>query len=137
MRTLFFGVTAVFAVAGAPVMAHAAVYAKEGCQVTVPDGWVTSKTRIASPDKKQWASLLSAPTAADITKLEVSLGAKAAAGKPGVDLLVSTASFGGQTNVQFHAVTHTTPACLADVTAPAGAGEAAAKQIALTVRPGK
>ena len=48
-------------------------------------------------------------------------------------LLVSTASFGGLTNKQYHAITKTTPSCIADVTSPAGPQEATAKQIAVTV----
>jgi hypothetical protein len=48
-------------------------------------------------------------------------------------LMVSSASYAGQTNKQYHAVTKTSPACLADVAAPAGPDEALAKQVAQSV----
>jgi hypothetical protein len=120
-----------------PAAAQAGVYAKEGCQITVPGNWVASKSRIASPDKKVWASVMSAGSAAEIVRVETSLKATRVAEDGRIILMASSASFGGLTNRQFHAITKTTPACLADVTVPAGSMEAAAKAIALTIRPAK
>ena len=119
--------------AALPLSAQAAVYKANGCQVTVPDGWVTSRTRIASPDKKLWASLLQADSAAQVVQIETSLQATKVSEDARVVLMVSTASFGGLTNRQYHAITKTTPSCAADVTSPAGPDEATARQIALTV----
>ena len=117
----------------APALSHAAPYQDGHCQVTVPDGWVKSKTRIASPDKKVWASLLEAPTAAEILTVETGLKAVKVSENAQQVLMVSTASFGGLTNKQYHAITKTAPSCVADVTAPAGADEALAKTIAQSV----
>jgi hypothetical protein len=47
--------------------------------------------------------------------------------------MVSTPSFGGLTNKQYHVITKTAPSCVADVTAPAGPDEALAKTIAQSV----
>jgi hydrogenase maturation factor HypF (carbamoyltransferase family) len=49
-------------------------------------------------------------------------------------MLVSSASYAGKTNKQFHAITKSAPSCIADVTLPAGAGEAQAQAIAATVQ---
>ena len=122
--------TAALAVSG-PTQALA--YKDGHCSLTVPDGWVVSRSRVARPDKKVWASLLEAPTTAEIVNLELSLKAVKVSEDSRVIVLVSTASFGGQTNKQYHVVTKSGPACVADVTAPAGAEEALAKQIGLTV----
>ena len=122
------------AVLAAPGVSLAGVYKADGCQVVTPDGWVASKSRIAAPDKKLWASLMQAGTAAEAIQVERNLGAVKVSETPGVMLMVSTASYGGLTNKQYHAISKTTPSCVADVTAPAGPQEATAKQIAGTVR---
>jgi hypothetical protein len=137
LRGMIYGFAAVLALTSAPGLSQAAVYAHDHCQVVVPDGWVASKTRIASADKLRWASLMSAPTAAEIIQMEKGLGAKPVSDSGGITLMSSTASYGGLTNVQFHAISHTSPACIADVTVRAGADEALATQIALTVKPAK
>jgi hypothetical protein len=124
----------VLAAACLPALAQAAPYAKGHCQVSVPDGWVASKTRIASPDKSRWASLIEAPTTAEVIQLETSMGASKVSETGGAVLLTQTASFGGKTNRMYHAVTKTSPACLADVTFPDGVDDAAARQIALSVK---
>ena len=116
-----------------PLSAQAAVYKANGCQVTVPDGWVTSRTRVASPDKKLWASLLQAGSAAEVVQIDTSLQATKVSEDERIILMVSTAAFGGLTNRQYHAITKTAPSCAADVTSPAGPEEATARQIALTV----
>ena len=127
----------IFALAAAaitfPALAHAATYKKEGCQVTVPDGWVESRSRVARPDKKLWASVMQAGTAAEIVQVETGLKATKVSEDGRIILMVSSASFGGMTNRQYHAITKTTPSCVADVTSPAGPDEAAARQIAATV----
>lgn len=120
----------------APGLGQAAVYTSDHCQVIVPNDWVASKSRSASADKKEWATLMSAPTAAEIIQVETGLGAKPAGDAHGISLYTTTLSFGGKTNVAYIAVSHTTPSCMAQVTSPPGAGEAASKQIALTVKPG-
>lgn len=134
MRALIFGWAAIAVTALSPAMAHAATYAADHCQVTVPSDWVASKSRTASPDKKRWATLLSAPTAAEIVQMETGLGAKTLSDTPGMVLMSTKASFGGQTNVSYLAVSKSAPSCLAQVVSPAGADEAASKQIALTVK---
>ncbi len=116
-----------------PGVSRAEVYKADGCQVTVPSGWVTSRTRIATPDKKLWASLMQAPTAAEAIQVEQGLKAVKVSEDGHMVLLVSTASFAGLTNKQYHAITKTSPSCVADVTSPAGPQEATAKQIAVTV----
>ena len=121
----------------APTAAGAAAYARTGCQVEAPDGWVASKTRIASADKRMWASLLSAGTSAEIVSIETGLKATKVSEDGRIILMMSSASYGGQTNTQFHAITKTTPSCVADVTAPAGPQEAAAKAIAMSVKPAR
>jgi hypothetical protein len=118
---------------GAPGLAVAGPYQADGCQLVVPADWTASKSRTARADKKMWASLMQAPTAADIIKVEKSLGAVVVSETPGLTLMVSSASAGGMTNKQFHAITKTSPSCVADVTVPAGAEEAAAQAIAKTV----
>jgi hypothetical protein len=120
-----------------PGLAHAGVYKNGHCQVTVPDGWVASRTRMASPDKSRWASLIEAPTSADVVKMETSLGAKPVTDQGGVVLMTQTASFGGKTNRMYHAITKTAPSCLADVTFPDGVDDAANRQIALSVKTSK
>ena len=109
------------AVATIPVAGHAAVYKSDGCQVTVPDTWVASRTRIASPDKKQWAALMQGGSAAEIVQVETSLKATMVSQDARLILMVSSASYAGLTNRQYHAITRTTPSCVADVTVPAGA----------------
>lgn len=126
------GLVAVVVLAAGPA-AFAAPYQKGHCQVSVPADWVASKTRIASADKKMWASLLEAPTAAEAVALETSFKATKVSEDGRQVLMVSTASAGRMTNKQFHAITKTTPSCLADVTTPAGPGEAQAQAIAKTV----
>lgn len=118
-----------------PAASHAEAYAKDGCQVTVPSGWIVSRSRVASPDKKTWAALMSAGSAAEIVQVETSLKAVKVSEDARIILMASSASFSGLTNRQFHAITKTTPSCLADVTAPAGPTEANARAIAMTVRP--
>lgn len=113
---------------------QAAPYVDGACQLNAPADWVASKTRIARADKKVWASLLQAPTAAEIVALEASFKAVKLSEDGKQIVMVSTASAGGLTNKQFHVITKTSPSCLADVTAPAGgADEALAKSVALTV----
>ncbi len=133
MRNLALALVAAAALA-APGLSQAAVYKVGHCQVTVPDGWVTSKTRIARPDKKVWASLLEAPTANEIVSVEKSMGVAVVSDGPGLTLMAQTASYGGLTNKQYHAITKTTPACDADVAFPAGPDDALGKQIALSVK---
>ncbi len=120
-----------------PGMAMAAPYIQDGCAITVPDGWVASKSRVATPDKKLWAELMQAPTTAEIVQIETRLGAKPVSEDSALIVLMSSASYGGLTNKQFHAITKTSPSCLADVTVPAGAQEEAARKIAMTVAPAK
>lgn len=132
MRYLLVCLTLAAALA-APALSHAAPYQDGHCQVTVPDGWIKSKTRIASVDKKVWASLLEAPTAAEIIAVETGLNAVKLSENGQQILMVSTASYGGLTNKQYHAITKTSPSCVADVTAPAGPDEALAKSIAQSV----
>lgn len=122
------------AAAGLPGLAHAGVYKDGHCQVTVPDGWVASKTRIASADKSRWASLLEAPTSAEIVKLEASMGAKPAGETGAVVLMTQTQSFGGKTNRMYHAISKTSPSCLADVAFPDGVDDAGNKSIAMSVK---
>lgn len=117
-----------------PGLILAAPYAKGHCQVIVPDGWVASKTRIASPDKSRWASLIEAPTSAEVVKMEVSMGAKPVSETGSLVLLTQTASFGGKTNRMYHAVTKSSPSCLADVTFPDGMDDAAARTVAMSVK---
>jgi hypothetical protein len=114
-------------------MAQAAPYVVGNCKLNVPADWVASKTRIARADKKVWASLLEAPTVAEIVTLETGLKATKVSEDAGHVLMLSTVSGSGQTNKQFHAVSKSSPACLADVTSVNGADDAGAKQIALTV----
>jgi hypothetical protein len=117
----------------APAFAQAAPYVVGNCKLNAPADWVASKSRIARADKKVWASLLEAPTVAEIVNLELGLKAVKVSEDGGHVLLLSTVSASGQTNKQFHAVSKSSPACLADVTSVNGADDAAAKQIALTV----
>jgi len=124
----------VLAATALPALAQAAPYAKGHCQMTVPDGWVASKTRIASTDKSRWASVMEAPTTAQAVQLETSMGAKTVSETGAAVLMTQTASFGGKTNRMYHAVTKSTPACLADVTFPDGVDDGAARQIALSVK---
>ena len=121
------------AVLAAPGLSRAAVYKVGHCQVTVPDGWVTSRSRIARPDKKVWASLMEAPTAAEIVTVYRNLKAPVVSDGPGLTLMAETASYGGLTNKQYHAITKTSPACDADVTFPNGPDDALGRQIALSV----
>ena len=116
-----------------PLAALAEVYKSDGCQVTVPDGWLASRTRIATPDKKLWASLMRAQNAAEALQVEQSLNAAKVSEDAHMVLLVSSASFAGMTNKQYHAITKSSPSCVADVTSPAGPQEATARQIAATV----
>jgi hypothetical protein len=134
MRVVVLSVAAVLFSALLPGLAQAGAYVDGHCQVAVPQDWVKSKTRIASPDKKRWASLLEAPTAAEIVKMETGMGAKAVSDSGGVVLLTQTASYGGKTNRMYHAISKTSPACLADVAFPDGVDDAANRQIALSVR---
>lgn len=122
---------------GLPGLAHAGVYKDGHCQVTVPDGWVASKTRIASPDKSRWASLLDAPTSAEIVKLETSMGAKPVSETGAIVLMTQTASYGGKTNRMYHAISKSSPACLADIAFPDGVDDAGARAIAMTVKVAK
>ncbi len=137
MKTLTLGVAAMAAALAAASAVQAEPYRKDGCQIDVPAGWVASKTRIARADKKVWASLLQAPTAAEAVNLELSMKAVKLGEDARQVTLVSSASMGGLTNKQYHVVSKTTPACLADVTAPAGPDEALAKSVALSVKPAK
>ena len=121
---------AVTAVAG---VGHAAVYKQEGCQIEVPADWVASKQRVSRPDKKVWAELLKASSTAEVVTLETSLKAVKVGEDGGHVVLMSTASYGGLTNRMYHTVTKGSPACLADVTSPAGPDEALAKSIGHTV----
>ena len=125
--------TALAAILLAPATAFAGQYQEGHCSVTTPNDWVTSKTRSARPDKKVWAGLIEAPTTAEIVALETSMKATKVSEDGRIILMVSSASFGGQTNRQYHAITKTAPSCLADVTAPAGPEEALARQVAMTV----
>lgn len=119
--------------AASPALAIAGPYEKDGCQLSVPADWTASKTRIARADKKMWASLMQAPTSAEAINVEKSLGATQVTETPALVLMVSSASAAGMTNKQFHAITKSKPSCIADVTVPAGAEEAAAQAIAKTV----
>ena len=130
MRTVSLALIAALAL---PAVAQAAPYVVGNCKLNVPADWVASKTRIARADKKVWASLLEAPTVAEIVTLETSLKATKVSEDAGHVLMLSTVSGSGQTNKQFHAVSKSSPACLADVTSVNGADDAGAKQIALTV----
>ena len=133
MRTQAPALATLLFAASAAGMAHAAPYVAEGCQLNAPADWTASKTRIARADKKMWASLLQASTAAEAITLEKGLGATLVSDGPGLTVLVTSVSYGGLTNKQFHAISKTTPSCVADVTAPAGAEEGAALAIAKTV----
>ncbi len=133
MRVSTWGAVVLAAASAAAGAGHAAPYRKNGCQVDVPADWVVSKTRVARPDKKVWASLLQAPTTAEAVNLELSLKAVKLAEDARQVTLVSTASYGGLTNKQYHVVTKTSPACLADVAAPAGPDETLAKSVARSV----
>jgi hypothetical protein len=128
MRLSVSRLAAVLVAACLPGLAHAGVYKDGHCQVTVPDGWVASKTRIASPDKSRSASLLEAPTSAEIVKLEASLGAKPVSENGAVVLMTQTASYGGKTNRMYHAISKSSPSCLAD---------AGARAVAMTVKVAK
>ncbi len=133
MRIFASGAAVLAAVTAVASTGQAAPYSKEGCKIDVPADWVASKTRIARPDKKVWASLLQAPTTAEAVNLELSLKAVKVSEDAKQVTLLSTASYGGLTNKQYHVVTKSSPACLADVTAPAGPDEALAKSVAHTV----
>jgi hypothetical protein len=134
MRVLSWGLVAAAAIVSAPVVVSAGPYPVDHCQVTTPNDWVVSKSRSARADKKVWVSLMEAPTAAEIIGVETNLKAVKVSEDAHVLLMASTAAFGGLTNKQFHAITKTSPSCVADVTAPAGgADEALARQVALTV----
>ena len=133
MRIFALGAAVLAAVTAVASTGQAAPYSKEGCKIDVPADWVASKTRIARPDKKVWASLLQAPTTAEAVNLELSLKAVKVSEDAKQVTLLSTASSGGLTNKQYHVVTKSSPACLADVTAPAGPDEALAKAVAHTV----
>ena len=134
MRRLSWGLVAAVAMVAAPVVGVAGPYQVDHCQVTTPNDWVVSKSRSARADKKVWVGLMEAPTAAEIIGVETNLKAVKVFEDAHVLLMVSTASFGGLTNKQFHAITKTAPSCVADVTAPAGgADEALARQVALSV----
>jgi hypothetical protein len=117
-----------------PAAADAGVFAKEGCQVTVPDTWTHTSQRAVSPDKSTWAGVMQAPTAAEAIQVEQSLQATKVSEDARVVIMVSSASFAGKTNKQFHAITKGAPSCIADVTVPAGAGEPQAQAIAATVQ---
>jgi hypothetical protein len=117
-----------------PAAASAAVFAKEGCQVTVPDNWTLTAHRAISPDKTTWASVMQGPSAAQIVQIEQGLQATTVSEDGRIIMMVSSASYAGKTNKQFHAITKTAPSCVADVTVPAGAGEAQAQAIAATVQ---
>lgn len=127
----------VLAAACLPGLAHAGVYKDGKCQVNVPDGWITSKTRSASPDKSRWVSLLDAPTAAEIVKMETALGAKPVSDSGGVILMTQTASFAGKTNRMYHAISKTSPSCIADLAFPDGVDDAGARAMAMTVKPAR
>ena len=134
MRLLAWGLVAAATIAAAPAVGLAGPYQVDHCQVTTPNDWVVSKSRSARADKKVWAGLMEAPTAAEIIGVETNLKAVKVSEDARVLLMVSAASFGGLTNKQFHAITKTTPSCVADVTAPAGGpDEALAKQVAMSV----
>ena len=137
MRFSAWGAMALAAAMAVASTGHAAPYRNDGCQVDVPADWVSSKTRIARPDKKVWASLMQAPTTAEAVNLELSLKAVKVGEDSRQVTLVSTASYGGLTNKQYHVITKSSPACMADVTAPAGPDEALAKSVGLTVKPAK
>ena len=134
MSTFTWGAAVLVAITAAASTSHAAPYLKEGCQIEVPADWVASKSRVARPDKKVWADVLQAPSTAEAVNLELSLKAVKLAEDAQQVTLVSTASLGGLTNKQYHVVTKTSPACLADVTAPAGPEENLAKSVAHTVK---
>ena len=133
MRNSILGAAVLAAAMAAASTGHAATYRQEGCQVEVPADWVASKVRVARPDKKVWASLLQAPTTAEIVNLELGLKAVKVGEDARTITLVSTASFGGLTNKQYHVVSKSSPSCVADVTAPAGPDEALAKSVGHTV----
>lgn len=121
-----------------PAAAHAGgVYVEDGCKVDTPANWVVSKSRTSTPDKKLWATLMSAPNAAQIVQIESSLKATKVSEDARLIVMASTASAFGMTNRMYHAITKTTPSCLASVAAPAGPQEAQAKAIAMTVRAAK
>jgi hypothetical protein len=131
--TLKLAAVAIVALVTVPGVALAGTYKSDGCQLTVPDDWVASKTQTATRDKKFSASLMHVSTAAEAVRLELGFGAVKVSEDGRLVILLSTASYGGLTNKQYHAVTKTIPSCLADVTAPAGPGESIAKSIAATV----
>jgi hypothetical protein len=133
MRNVSVGLIAAVAALATPALGQAEPYVVGNCKLNAPVDWVASKSRIARADKKVWASLLEAPTVAEIVNLELGLKAVKVSEDGGHVLLLSTVSGSGQTNKQFHAVSKSSPACLADVTSVNGADDAAAKQIALTV----
>ncbi len=137
MRISAWGAAVLVAFTAAAGAAHATPYVRDGCKIEVPADWVASKSRIARPDKKVWASLIQAPTAAEAVNLEIAMKAVKVSEDGRQVTLVSTASYGGQTNKQYHVVTKTSPACLADVAAPAGPDEALARSVAATVKPAK
>ncbi len=119
-------------VAGA---AQAAVFKDDGCQVTVPDSWKITKQRAVGPGQNNWAETMKGDSVAQIVAIEKNLGATKVSEDAHVIIMVSSASAAGMTNKQFHGISKTTPSCVADVTTPAGAGEAAAKAMAMTSRP--
>ncbi|WP_372785944.1 hypothetical protein [Phenylobacterium sp.] len=133
MRISLLGQAALIALLATAGVSHAAPYRDGHCQIDAPADWVKSKTRIARADKKMWASLLEAPTAAEIVNMEVGLKAVKVSEDARQVVLVSTASYGGLTNKLYHVVSKTSPACVADVAAPAGPDEALAKKIGQTV----
>jgi hypothetical protein len=122
------------AVLAIPAAAEAGAYVQDGCQVSVPDNWTRTAQRAASPDKSVWASVMQASTAAEAIQVEQGLQATKVSEDGRLVMMVSSASFAGKTNKQFHAITKSTPSCIADVTVPAGAGEAQAQAIAATVQ---
>ena len=133
MRISIWGAVVLAAATAAASAGHAATFRQDGCQIEVPANWVMTKSRASRPDKKVWAELLKASSTAEVVTLELNLKAV----KGGEDgqhvILVSTASYGGLTNRMYHVVTKGSPACLADVTSPAGPDEALAKSIGQTV----
>lgn len=133
LRAVSLGLAAAVAAVFAPVASQAAPYVVGHCQLTVPADWVASKTRIARPDKKLWASLLEAPTSAEIINLELGLKATKVSEDARQVVLLSTASGSGMTNKQYHVVTKTSPSCLADSVSMNGFDDNAAKQIGQTV----
>ncbi|MDB5432272.1 MAG: hypothetical protein JWP35_3388 [Caulobacter sp.] len=133
MRIVSLGLAAAVAALSLSSPSQAMAYKDGKCAVTVPDGWVISKSRAARPDKKIWVSMMDAPTSAEIVNVELGLKAVKVSEDGRFIVLVSTASYGGLTNKQYHVVSKTSPSCVADVTAPAGADEALARQIGMTL----